>query len=653
MINQERNKRLGQYFTGQELAKVLCAIAFKINPKISSAIDPMMGKGDMLSAVNEMDNSISTYGIELDKKLECKLNSNVRIRSKIVFGNSFKKITHNKLEKKVFDLVITNPPYVRHLNQKHETQFENFTAASNLQIRNQLVNGLVENPIIKEDERRFLIDIAKKYSGLSDLTVPSIIQCAAFTKENGILALVIPESCITREYSIATLLVLFKLFDIKFIVKDEGRKWFEDAQVKTLLLIGQKLKKPRKSIESHPKISIVEISNGTKNSPLGKNPFSSNYDLFASTLLDSHKSFDNYNDASQYFSSVNSYLSPLITTNSLKKYPELQPIAFNLENNKLKLDSRLKAFVDYNNFIKLSDLSIEINQGLRTGANNFFYYDFISEKNNKSKVSFNYKNSSKKFEITNNCLKPVLRKQKEILDGYFIPSTSLKGRLLVLSNHYTAFDIQKYDLKKQTITELSSEVSKHIYYCETLNIGTENLPKYFPDLSAVRTNISERNGKIKTWYQLPELKKRHVPDICIPRVNSKSVKSYLVEDNVVVDANFLTINLRQDSNIPVYGLIAILNSDWIKAQLELSGNVLGGGALKLDRNHLLNILIPKFSKPEIIELDKLGKELINSFNYTHVLIKINKLVNSILIIPDNTILIRLIEKRLKLRSKNG
>src|SRR5690606_5664178 len=299
--------------TGQELAKVLCAIALKINPKISSAIDPMMGKGDMLTAVNEMDYSILTYGIELDKQLKSKLTSSVRKKSNIIFGNSFEKSTYNKLERRTFDLVITNPPYVRHLNQKHESQFEDFTAPSNLQIRNELIISLEENPIINEDEKKLLIDVAKKYSGLSDLTVPSIIQCTALTKENGILALVIPESSITREYIIATLLVLLTLFDIKSIVKDEVRKWFEYNQVKTILLIGQTLKKPRKSIDSHPKISIFEIFDGTKQSPLGNNSFSSNYDLFASTLLESNKP---YNNASRYFTSVNSYLIPLINRNS-------------------------------------------------------------------------------------------------------------------------------------------------------------------------------------------------------------------------------------------------------------------------------------------------------------------------------------------------
>ena len=187
--------------------------------------------------------------------------------------------------------------------------------------------------------------------------------------------------------------------------------------------------------------------------------------------------------------------------------------------------------------------------------------------------------------------------------------------------HNTSMDIQKFDLKNEAIIELTTEVSEHIFNCETLNIGTQALPKYFPKLSAVKTNISEKNGNIKTWYQLPDLKKRHVPDICIPRVNSKLVSSYVVEENVVVDANFLTINLSHDSNISIYVLIAILNSNWIKVQLELSGNVLGGGALKLDRNHVLNILIPKFSKTEITKLDRLGKELVNSFNFALVLLK--------------------------------
>ena len=93
MSNKERNKRLGQYFTGKELAKVLFEIAVKINPKITSAIDPMMGKGDMLTAVNEKDNFISTYGIEIDRQLKSKLTSRLKKNNRIIFGNTFEKST--------------------------------------------------------------------------------------------------------------------------------------------------------------------------------------------------------------------------------------------------------------------------------------------------------------------------------------------------------------------------------------------------------------------------------------------------------------------------------------------------------------------------------------------------------------------------------
>ena len=89
--------------------------------------------------------------------------------------------------------------------------------------------------------------------------------------------------------------------------------------------------------------------------------------------------------------------------------------------------------------------------------------------------------------------------------------------------------------------------------------------------------------------ELPELKERHIPDICIPRVNSNSVNALLVEKGTVVDANFITLNIPKDIMINKYGVLALLSSDWAKVQLELNGNVLGGGALKLDRGHLQNL----------------------------------------------------------------
>jgi hypothetical protein len=653
MKDKERNKRLGQYFTEKELAKVLCELALKINPKISTAIDPMMGKGDMLTAINEIDSSILTYGIELDEQLNSKLPPGFKTNATVVFGNAFESKTFNKIGNKKFDLVITNPPYVRHLNQKLESKFDDFSVPSSHQVRNGLINALEENKMLGEDEKNFLVQIAKGYAGLSDLSVPSIIQCAALTKENGVLAIVIPESSITREYSIATLLVLFKLFEIKLIVKDESRQWFKNAQIKTLLLIGQKLEKPRKSLDSHPKISIVEISGATAASPLSDEIFANDYKLFASTFLDFNNSFKNSKHISQYFSSINSYLAPLITTNIVKKYPDLELITINNEDRAIELDARLRQYVGYTDFIKLIDLDVELNQGLRTGANNFFYYDLISEREKKSIVNFKFKDKCKEIEIPSSCLKPVLRKQKELTAQYFISASKLRGRLLVLNNHYTSFDIQKFAFDSEDVKKLSKEVSEHIFDCETLNIGTKDSPKYFPNLSAVKTNISEKHKIKKTWYQLPELRKRHIPDICIPRVNSRLVTAYMVENNVVVDANFLTINLKRDSIISSYALTSILNSDWIKLQLELSGNILGGGALKLDRNHLFNLVLPKFTTTELAQLDKLGKCLIDASKYEFAFTEINNLINSILKIQDKTILTTLLDNRLKTRSQNG
>jgi hypothetical protein len=659
MIDKSRNKRLGQYFTGMELAKVLSHIAFKINPKINTVIDPMLGLGEMLLATSEISDTIKAYGIELDNKLKVQLTDRFNNGQQLVFGNVFEPKTISQLKENQFNLVITNPPYVRPLNQKEACEFEDFIAPSNSQIRADLISSLETNPSLLGDERDYLIHLSKSYSGLSDLSVPSIIQCTALTKNDGVLALVIPESCLTREYSICTLLTLFKLFDIKVIVKDETRKWFDNAQVKTLLLIGQKLKKQRNSVLDHPEISIVEVidENSNSNFPLGNNEFSNNYELFASTILKNQSSLNRVDGFNQYYTSVNTYLEPLLSNKNIDRHflkiaPELSTIRITNGKNKPTLDSRLAEIVKCNDWIKIEELNVEIRQGLRTGANSFFYYDFISEANDITKTNFKVNKYSKEIIIPNCYLKTVLRKQNELPKGYNIVKSALKGRLLTIDNYFTISDIQKFNFKGDKLKKLPKEISNHIEYCEKLNIGSDTMPKYFPELSAVKTNISFQNGVHKNWYHLPQLNKRHLPNICIPRVNSKFVKTFSVQHDVVIDANFLTICLNDNNMISTESMVALLNSNWVRLQLELIGNVLGGGALKLDRNHLRSILIPKALVSDFQLLGNLGNDLIN-LNNDEALAKINQLVNSKLNLNETNSLKTLLELRLKTRNKNA
>ncbi len=62
----ERRKRLGQYFTGAGLGRVLAALAQA--EKAESIVDPMAGTGDLLAACLEIGAApASIAGIEIDR----------------------------------------------------------------------------------------------------------------------------------------------------------------------------------------------------------------------------------------------------------------------------------------------------------------------------------------------------------------------------------------------------------------------------------------------------------------------------------------------------------------------------------------------------------------------------------------------------------
>ena len=98
---------------------------------------------------------------------------------------------------KGWDLVITNPPYVRYQLQTDD----NSVMPTGNTIRNNLFALLNKLPYLDVKERQMLLQITKNYSGLSDMAVPSWILCASLVKTGGILAMVVPETWLSREYA--------------------------------------------------------------------------------------------------------------------------------------------------------------------------------------------------------------------------------------------------------------------------------------------------------------------------------------------------------------------------------------------------------------------------------------------------------------------
>ena len=124
-LDPAQRKRLGQFFTGVPLGKLLAHLALR--PDIRTVLDPMVGHGDLLDATHEAaaERGISIArldGIEIDKvtadtcrdRLAALIPKESAPYYSIVAADAFDPATLNALPVSSYDLVITNPPYVRY-----------------------------------------------------------------------------------------------------------------------------------------------------------------------------------------------------------------------------------------------------------------------------------------------------------------------------------------------------------------------------------------------------------------------------------------------------------------------------------------------------------------------------------------------------------
>ncbi len=108
-----RKKRLGQYFTGLKVARLLAALAHA--DEAETIIDPMVGSGDMLAACVAQGATGLLAGIEIDPAVLAECDARLAHRSPhLVAGSAFSPQTLAQLPRSRYDLAITNPPYVRY-----------------------------------------------------------------------------------------------------------------------------------------------------------------------------------------------------------------------------------------------------------------------------------------------------------------------------------------------------------------------------------------------------------------------------------------------------------------------------------------------------------------------------------------------------------
>ena len=659
-----RRKRLGQYFTGNPLANLLVAIADGAHCR--SAIDPMCGSGDMLAAVNRAAPDAELAGIEIDPaayELCATRLSGIANTPQLLLDNAFSWATISRLPKSSFDLVITNPPYVRYQSFTVNSLLKSEALPQSQSIRKELIDVAKNLTGIEERDRDIFISIIRGYSGLSDLAVPSWILCAMLTSLGGRLAMVVPESWLNRNYAYPIHYLLLKLFRIHWVVEDANRAWFDEAQVKTTLIVAERVPRAndiKAACEAQKYLHVAVPASAMKPGSViaGVFPGVENAEVAFAEML-SHLSTDSGVSTPSELTitrrDLNGKLSDLMATSQDEIwFQACEPQIYHPAHVRGSSDTPItpQALLDLlpvntsGSLTTIESLGATVGQGLRTGANDFFYCDLISETQEEYLIAPGSALEIAPLFVPRESVRPVLRKQNELGDGYIVETKSLRGRVLVLERFVHPADwTPTNNLRLVGLDEESKRVrmppalAAFVDAVAKKNVGTKERPEFIPNMSAVRTNQTKRTGDSgadRYWYMLPQLAKRHVPDLFIPRVNYLHPRAVMNSpERVIVDANFSTIWIRENALVNAHALLACLNSSWITAAMELSAAILGGGALKLEATHLKRLPIPALSPQHWTALSVLGNRLVSGTDVSGTLAEINRLIASVLFEDEN------------------
>ncbi|WP_287786707.1 N-6 DNA methylase [Acidiphilium sp.] len=631
-----QRKRLGQYFTGLPLGKLLAHLAWQ--PDTRTVLDPMAGHGDLLDAAWEaaaerVANLERLDGIEFDTKTAttCALRltaivGNQHADRRIIAGDAFNPASVRELPHRAYDLVITNPPYVRY-------QARQGTGVDPVR------TGLCElvSAHVCGAPQAVWRTLAESYSGLADLSVPALLLAASLVRPDGRLALVIPATWRSRDYADVIRYLLLRCFAIECIVEDTQPGWFSDALVRTHLIVARRLTadeiaRPVRSRSDWPAAMWLQVApqaaredslvgtafdddapeaalaawvrDGCQTPKAGINVrafvLRDEWDLLASRIKRRrwYKQLEGDADHLPLFGMPQAEASTVIPE-SLRDILSKDILAGSLST--------------------LRDAGIEVGQGLRTGCNGFFYVTACGPPDGETvcvEASALFDNC--RVAVPVDAIRPVLRRQAELDAGFGqrLPN----GRVLDLHGWILPEDAAVVDRAKAAYVASGEEIPRvmpdglaaFVRRAAATALKGEGGGALIPTLSAVRTNIrlpKRDHVTPRFWYMLPEFAPRHVPAAFAPRINHGVawVESNL-DPAILIDANFATFWAPQ-GGWSRHALKALLDSAWCRAFMEALGTPFGGGALKLEATHLRHLPIPVLSASARQELDAAGKRL--------------------------------------------
>lgn len=646
-LDPARRKRLGQFFTGISLGRVLAAISFR--PETKTVLDPMAGSGDLLDAVLERAQKHSipitgAHGVEIDAGVA--LQSEQRLghwkpgvqtlkAEKILVADAFSQAASDFYSPEGYDLVITNPPYVRY--QRVATQ-----DGGSLQVPPDVARASLRGLIdlhCDAREREIWRTLVDNYSGLADLSVPSWLLSAMLVRPGGHLAIVAPATWRSRNYGDVIQYLLARCFQIEYVVEDTQPGWFSDALVRTQLVVARRLpadtaavplssRAPSDAVVVNARVSpsassdesllgaafadadpndafaswLRHVKGNTMEPPIGVSCEVHEIDELSATILGSFRT-------KKWFAAVEppppagllfgearessaSFLIPVAVRSSIATagVPKVR---------------------------RPAEAGVSVSQGLRTGCNGFFYVDRLrSLSDGEVLVRLSELFGGDEIAVPAECLVPVLRRQSEYDSHLPLDHSKLQGQALNLSGWILPED-QTTARSAEILYRRSGEplprvmpdaLAAHVRRAAQTRYGDGANASLIPQLSAVRTNVRNSVDRPpRFWYMMPQFAPRHRGDIFIPRI-SQGIPE-VTQNSIpaaLIDANFSTLwgNPPWSSR----SLEAIFSSSWCRACMEALGTPMGGGALKLEATQLNQMPLPVLDDDDLDSLDERAGE---------------------------------------------